>query len=115
MQTFETAACDVVGTTIVVVTYLGHAAPPVLLPLGFLFLAATNALVANSMAGALANFGERAGAASALGGAILFGCGALGGVLVSAMHDGTVMPLAVVMMGCGTASFALQAVMLAGD
>lgn len=58
----------------------------------FVFISATGFVVANSLSGALAGFPERAGAVSALVGAIHYGSGILGAGLVGACADGT--PLA---------------------
>jgi DHA1 family bicyclomycin/chloramphenicol resistance-like MFS transporter len=58
------------------------------LPL-FLFISPTGFIVANSIAGALADFPERAGAVSALVGAIQYGSGIIGSALVGAFAVGT--------------------------
>ena len=58
-----------------------------------LFVAMTGFIVANSIAGALASFPERAGAVSALVGAIHYGSGIIGSGLVGAFADGTPWPL----------------------
>ncbi|MFG1402462.1 multidrug effflux MFS transporter [Xanthobacter sediminis] len=59
----------------------------------FAFVSATGFIVANSIAGALADFPERAGAVSALIGAIHYGSGILGSALVGAFADGTPWPM----------------------
>ncbi|PPQ26996.1 Bcr/CflA family drug resistance efflux transporter [Rhodoblastus sphagnicola] len=53
------------------------------------FVASTGLIVANSIAGALAAFPERAGAVSALVGASHYGAGIVGSGLVGALGDGT--------------------------
>jgi DHA1 family bicyclomycin/chloramphenicol resistance-like MFS transporter len=64
------------------------------LPL-FVFISVTGFIVANSIAGVLGFFPARAGAASALVGAIQYGAGIAGSALVGAFADGTPWP-----MGC---------------
>jgi len=55
----------------------------------FGFVGLAGFIVANSIAGALASFPERAGAVSALVGALQYGTGILGSALVGAFADGT--------------------------
>jgi DHA1 family bicyclomycin/chloramphenicol resistance-like MFS transporter len=59
----------------------------------FLFISAAGFVIANSIAGALADFPERAGAVSALVGAIHYGSGVIGSALVGAFADGTPWPM----------------------
>jgi DHA1 family bicyclomycin/chloramphenicol resistance-like MFS transporter len=70
----------------------------------FLFISATGFIVANSIAGALAGFPERAGAVSALIGAIHYGSGIIGSALVSAFADGTPWPMGWVIALAGIGS-----------
>ncbi|MBB4839223.1 DHA1 family bicyclomycin/chloramphenicol resistance-like MFS transporter [Sphingomonas kyeonggiensis] len=72
------------------------------LPL-ILFSGMNGLIVANSIAGALDAFPERAGAASALIGAFQYGGGILGSALVSLLADGTPGPLGLVMALTGAA------------
>ena len=74
------------------------------LPL-FLFVSATSLIVANAIAGALAGFPERAGAVSALVGAVQYGGGIVGSAaLVGAFADGTPWPLGCVVACAGIGS-----------
>ncbi len=70
----------------------------------FAFVSVTGWIVANSVAGALADHPEYAGAASALVGAIQYGSGIFGSALVGAFADGTPWPMAAVIgvsgIGC---------------
>ncbi|MDH7795425.1 MULTISPECIES: multidrug effflux MFS transporter [unclassified Beijerinckia] len=77
------------------------------LPL-FVFVSATGFIVANSIAGALSDFPERAGAVSALVGAIHYGSGIIGSALVGAFADGTPWPMAwvIALAGLGSVSCA---------
>jgi MFS transporter, DHA1 family, multidrug resistance protein len=70
----------------------------------FLFVSATGFIVANSIAGALADFPERAGAVSALVGAIHYGSGIIGSALVGAFADGTPWPMGWVIALAGIGS-----------
>ena len=58
----------------------------------------------NSNALALAHFPRSAGTANAMAGALRFGIGAATIAIVGLLHDGTAMPMAMVMAGCGTLS-----------
>jgi DHA1 family bicyclomycin/chloramphenicol resistance-like MFS transporter len=67
------------------------------------FFSSVGFIVANSMAGALTCFPERAGAVSALVGAIQYGSGIIGSALVGLLADGTPWPLGLIigMTGVG--------------
>jgi len=65
------------------------------LPL-FVFISASGLIAANSMASALNHFPDRAGAVSALMGALQYGMGIIGSALVGLLNDGTPWPMAVV-------------------
>lgn len=73
------------------------------LPL-FVFVGAAGFIIANSIAGALSNFPDRAGAVSALVGAIQYGSGIVGSGLVGAFADGTPWPMAAVIALAGIGS-----------
>ncbi|MCJ2131002.1 multidrug effflux MFS transporter [Methylobacterium sp. E-045] len=70
----------------------------------FVFISATGFVVANSVSGALSGFPERAGAVSALVGAIHYGSGILGAGLVGAFADGTPWPMGWVIALAGLGS-----------
>ncbi|HSH43823.1 MAG TPA: hypothetical protein VK973_17005, partial [Arenicellales bacterium] len=61
----------------------------------------------NSTAAAMAPFGDRAGMAAALIGTLQFTIAALVSSLVGHLHDGTALPLALVMFACGAAAYVL--------
>jgi MFS transporter, DHA1 family, multidrug resistance protein len=63
-----------------------------------------NLINANAAAGALEYFPDNAGTASAVVGAVRYGCGAISGVCVGLLHDGTAMPMAWVILGCAAIS-----------
>jgi DHA1 family bicyclomycin/chloramphenicol resistance-like MFS transporter len=70
----------------------------------FLFTCSTGFIVANSLAGAMADFPKRAGAVSALVGAIHYGGGIIGSAAVGAFANGTPWPLGwvIALAGIGT-------------
>jgi MFS transporter, DHA1 family, multidrug resistance protein len=70
----------------------------------FVFASATGFIVANSIAGALSDFPDRAGAVSALIGALQYGSGIVGSGLVGALADGTPWPMALVIALAGVGS-----------
>jgi MFS transporter, DHA1 family, multidrug resistance protein len=69
-----------------------------------MFASATGFIVANSIAGALNGFPQRAGAVSALVGALQYGSGILGSGLVGAFADGTPWPMGWVIALAGIGS-----------
>jgi len=69
-----------------------------------LFTAANGFINADTISGALADFPQRAGAVSALVGAIQYGSGILGSALVAALADGTPRPMALVIACSGVGS-----------
>lgn len=67
---------------------------------------------ANATAGALSEFPHMAGTASAFLGMMQFAAGAAAGALVGVFHDGTAMPLVVVMMASGLLALVVRATLL---
>lgn len=82
---------------------------PVLLAGFFVFIGALGCITPNASALALTHQGHRAGTASALMGTLQFSLGTVAGAAVSLWHDGTALPLAVVMAVCGVGAVALRA------
>ena len=72
----------------------------------FVFVSMTGFIVANSIAGALRDFPQRAGAVSALVGAMQYGSGIAGSALVGAFADGTPWPMGWVIALAGLGSLA---------
>jgi DHA1 family bicyclomycin/chloramphenicol resistance-like MFS transporter len=72
----------------------------------FVFIATTGFVIANSIAGAMASFPKRAGAVSALVGAIQYGSGIVGSGLVGLFADGTPWPMGWVIALSGVGSLA---------
>lgn len=63
-----------------------------------------NLINANAAAGALEFFPDNAGTASAVVGAVRYGCGAISGICVGLLYDGTAMPMGWVVLGCSALS-----------
>ena len=72
----------------------------------FVFVSMTGFIVANSIAGALRDFPQRAGAVSALVGAMQYGSGIAGSALIGAFADGTPWPMGWVIALAGLGSLA---------
>ncbi len=62
-------------------------------PAAGLYLSQCGLVMGNAMAGFMADFSALAGTASAFAGAARFGAGALGGSLISLLHDASATPL----------------------
>jgi DHA1 family bicyclomycin/chloramphenicol resistance-like MFS transporter len=77
----------------------------VLLVAIFFFLATLNFVSPNSLAGALAPQGHRAGAASALYGCLQWSMASVASFFVSHFHNGTAFPMTGVILFCGLGSF----------
>ncbi len=77
----------------------------ILLPL-FFYIASHGFIMPNTTALAMAPHGTVAGSASALLGTLQFVLGASAGALVGALGNGTAIPLAAVIAGCGVLAFA---------
>ncbi|MGY2290610.1 Bcr/CflA family multidrug efflux MFS transporter [Pseudomonas sp. SDO528_S397] len=73
---------------------------PLLVPL-FICIASLGCILPNTSACAMSGQGARAGSASALLGCIQFGVAAGAASLVGVLHDGTAMPMAMVISLCG--------------
>jgi DHA1 family bicyclomycin/chloramphenicol resistance-like MFS transporter len=70
----------------------------------FLYLAIMGMIFPNSTACALSQQGAHAGSASALMGTLQFGLSAVFSTLVSHFHDGTMLPMTIIMGVCGIGS-----------
>ncbi len=71
----------------------------------FVYVGSIGAVGPNTTAASLARYGEEAGSASALLGALQFGLAALAGVAVGTWHDGTARPLGTVVLVCGLSAW----------
>jgi DHA1 family bicyclomycin/chloramphenicol resistance-like MFS transporter len=80
---------------------------PAFLACIFLCLATVGLILPNASAAAMAPFPHQAGVASALLGTLQFTVGAATGAIVGLFHDGTGLPMALTMAGCGALSLAI--------
>lgn len=114
MFLFGVSTAAVAGTALFLVSLapsLGLA--PLLVPL-FFYVASVAMASANGAAIALTPFPDRAGAASAVIGAVQFGIAAVSGGLVGWLHDGSARPMAGVIAACGLSALVARAVFLGG-
>jgi DHA1 family bicyclomycin/chloramphenicol resistance-like MFS transporter len=79
----------------------------ILVPL-FCFIACHGFVMPNTIALAMAPHGAMAGSASALLGTLQFVVGATAGALVGILGNGTAVPFAAVIAGCGLGAFAMH-------
>lgn len=94
---FGAAVAAIAGVLLAATAWSGWGGLAGLAGMLFLFVTATGFIVANSIAGALAHFPDRAGAVSALVGAVHYGSGIIGSALVGLFADGTPWPLGLIM------------------
>ncbi len=79
---------------------------PLLIPL-FVCIASLGCIIPNASACAMSGQGARAGSASAMLGCLQFSVAAVAAWLVGALHDGSAMPMAMVISLCGIVSVAI--------
>ncbi|WP_148051279.1 multidrug effflux MFS transporter [Pseudomonas brassicacearum] len=89
------------GLMLVVNTWANWGGLPLMIFACLLFVAATGMVLANSVAGALNCFPDASGSASALIGALQYGCAMLGSAAVAFFANGTPLPLGFVLAVCG--------------
>jgi DHA1 family bicyclomycin/chloramphenicol resistance-like MFS transporter len=80
----------------------------------YFYLTSLGLIGVNSLTLASTNFPTRAGSVAALFGTLQFGVGAFIGIGVGHWHDGTPVPMAAFIAGCGVASLLLVWLALAG-
>jgi DHA1 family bicyclomycin/chloramphenicol resistance-like MFS transporter len=98
----------IAGLALLVDAYTGFGGfAGILVPL-FCFIICHGFTAPNTTALAMSPYGAVAGSASALMGTLQFVLGAATGELVSAFGNGTAVPFAAVIAGCGLAAFAVQ-------
>jgi len=96
------------GLALAGLTLTDTATLPLTLICMFLYVASLGFIAPNSSASALATFGQRAGTASALMGALQFGLATVTGIGISHLHDGTARPLALMLALCGVSAWLLH-------
>lgn len=93
------------GLLLVGVTATGVGGFPAMLVVLFFCIASTGLVGPNSTAAAMEPYPQRAGSAAALLGAIQFILGAGAGALVSALHNGTALPMTGVVALCAVGAY----------
>jgi MFS transporter, DHA1 family, multidrug resistance protein len=102
-----TTVCATAATTLFAVTLLDLAPLHIGLPLVWITFAGLAFVGAPGTVLALDPYGEKAGTASALMGTLQFGLGAVGAGVVSALFDGTAVPLTATMAFCALLALAI--------
>ena len=102
------AACVVMPA----LAWSGFGGFPAFLACIFVCLATVGLILPNASAAAMAPFPHQAGVASAMLGMLQFAVGAAAGAVVGVFHDGTGLPMALTIAGCGVISLAIT---LVGD
>ncbi len=77
-----------------------------------LYMVAVGFVLPNSLAAALAPYPHKAGRASAMFGCLQMACGAVAGVAVGVLHDGTQLPMAATVAAMGLCAFAARALLV---
>ena len=96
-------------TLFLIASVLGRLPMPAVVALLFGYLVCLGFLSPNTTALAIEPFVRHAGTASALLGSMQMGAGALASALVSYFHDGTALPVAILLLASALVSLALQA------
>jgi MFS transporter, DHA1 family, multidrug resistance protein len=105
---FVLPAAAVAGLALLFSAYTGAGGfPAILVPL-FVFVASLGFILPNTTVMAMAPYGRIAGSASALLGTVQFLLGAGAAALTGALGDGTAVPLALVVAGCGCGAFLIH-------
>ena len=99
------AVQSLAGLCLVLVAAQGYGGLAAMLILNFIFVAAMGFIFPNTTALAMAPFSKQAGAASALMGSLQFVVAALASSVVSALHNGTAVPMTGTMAACGLTAF----------
>lgn len=94
----------ILTTVVALLVACGYESLPLLLIGFFGFLSCHGFVGPNASAIALAQQGKQAGTAASLMGTLQFGIGMLSGVVMGLWHDGTALPLTVLMAVCGVAA-----------
>lgn len=102
-----TAVCAAASTALFLATLADIAPLHIALPLVWITFAGLAFVGAPGTVLALDPYGEKAGTASALMGTLQFGLGAVGAGVVSALFDGTAIPLTATMALCALAALAI--------
>jgi len=99
------AVTAISGLLLAVITVIGIGGFPGMLVVLFCCVASMGLVLPNATALAMAPFGQQAGSASALLGALQFAIGAAAGSLVGALDNGTALPMVAIIACCGVAAY----------
>jgi DHA1 family bicyclomycin/chloramphenicol resistance-like MFS transporter len=95
------------GVALLAAAVTGAGGLPGLLLSLFVYIASLGFVLPNVTAAALAPQGRNAGSASAMLGTVQFGAGAVVGMLLGALGNGTALPMAALIAACGLSSLAV--------
>ena len=100
------------GATMMMLALAVNETPPLwIVVLAVMLFVGTNGVVsANSMSLVMSRFSAISGSTSALAGTLRFGSGAVAGAAVSMLHDGTALPMFLVMALCGAGAILFYSV-----
>ncbi len=96
------------GAALLLTTLTGFGGFPAIVAALFVYVAMIGAVMPLSVARAMAPHGAIAGNASALMGTLQFGAGALAGVALGALQNGTALPMGVVVALCGVGGWLVR-------
>ncbi|MEP3349271.1 MAG: Bcr/CflA family multidrug efflux MFS transporter [Marinomonas sp.] len=91
----------------IILTFFEHPPLALIIISSMLFMGPMGILGSGFMAGALRHAGNHNGSVTALAGTSRFAFGALGGAVVSLLHNGTFIPMLATMASCGIISFVI--------
>ncbi len=95
----------IASALMILLTFFDHPPLPFIIITSMLFIGPMGILGSGFMAGALKNAGNHNGSVTALAGTSRFAMGAVGGAVVSILHNGTFVPMLGTIATCGIISF----------
>ena len=101
------------GLAMAALAWTGTTRPAAVVAPMTVFMIGNGMVMPNGMAGAIIPFPRMAGTASALSGFLQMAAGALGGVAVGHLHDGTARPMATLIAAAGLGAFLLFRLLIA--
>lgn len=101
MLVLGASVAGLAGLALAVLGVTGSAGPAAVVVCAWLYISVTGLLGANCIASLLARFPQQAGSAAGLAVASQFGLGTAFSALISATHDGSPLPMSLVMGGAG--------------
>ncbi|MCA3426077.1 MAG: MFS transporter, partial [Roseomonas sp.] len=114
MLTIALTISAVAGTALLGLTITGFGGFVALIVTLFAYVSMIGAVMPLTAARAMAPHGAIAGNASALMGTLQFGAGALAGVTLGALQNGTALPMALVIALCGVGGWVMRRLLVQG-